>query len=140
MRPRRHRPRGGSTSRAAPTRQRGRTGRCRGRPVPGTSARRTGSPLPCSSSVSPAVSPIPAFSASNYSSNMRVEDMVLVSVDDHLVEPPGLFDGRLPARFRDDAPKVVSRDDGSDVWVFNGTIIPNIGLNAVSGRPKEEYG
>jgi predicted TIM-barrel fold metal-dependent hydrolase len=71
---------------------------------------------------------------------MRVDDMVLVSVDDHLVEPPGLFDGRMPARYREAAPKVVTRDDGSDVWVFNGAIIPNIGLNAVSGRPKEEYG
>jgi predicted TIM-barrel fold metal-dependent hydrolase len=71
---------------------------------------------------------------------MRVEDMVLVSVDDHLVEPPGLFDGRLPARHQELAPKVVRRDDGSDVWEFNGAIIPNIGLNAVSGRPKEEYG
>ena len=32
------------------------------------------------------------------------------------------------------------QEDGSDVWVFNGTVIPNIGLNAVAGRPKEEYG
>ncbi len=30
--------------------------------------------------------------------------------------------------------------DGSDVWVFNGHTIPNIGLNAVAGRPREEYG
>ena len=37
-------------------------------------------------------------------------------------------------------PKVVRNDDGSDVWVFNGAMIPNIGLNAVAGRPKEEYG
>jgi predicted TIM-barrel fold metal-dependent hydrolase len=67
-------------------------------------------------------------------------DMILVSVDDHLVEPPGMFEGRLPARFVDQAPRVVRRDDGSDVWMFNGTVIPNIGLNAVAGRPKEEYG
>jgi predicted TIM-barrel fold metal-dependent hydrolase len=67
-------------------------------------------------------------------------DMILVSVDDHLVEPPGMFEGRLPARFADQAPRVIRRDDGSDVWVFNDTVIPNIGLNAVAGRPKEEYG
>ena len=45
--------------------------------------------------------------------------MILVSVDDHLVEPPEVFDGRLPAKFVDQAPKVVRQDDGSDVWVFN---------------------
>ena len=27
---------------------------------------------------------------------MRAEDMVLISVDDHVVEPPGMFDGRVP--------------------------------------------
>jgi predicted TIM-barrel fold metal-dependent hydrolase len=26
------------------------------------------------------------------------------------------------------------------VWTFNGEVIPNIGLNAVAGRPREEYG
>jgi predicted TIM-barrel fold metal-dependent hydrolase len=71
---------------------------------------------------------------------MKAEDLILVSVDDHLVEPPNMFEGRLPAKYADAAPKVVRRDDGSDVWTFNGTVIPNVGLNAVAGRPKEEYG
>ncbi|WP_436776556.1 amidohydrolase family protein [Yinghuangia sp. YIM S09857] len=71
---------------------------------------------------------------------MRPEELILVSVDDHLIEPPDLFDEHLPARFRDRAPRVVRQDDGSDVWKFNGTTIPNIGLNAVAGRPPEEYG
>jgi predicted TIM-barrel fold metal-dependent hydrolase len=69
-----------------------------------------------------------------------VNDLILVSVDDHLVEPPNLFEGHIPSRYADAAPKVVRADDGSDVWVFNGITIPNIGLNAVAGRPKEEYG
>ncbi len=71
---------------------------------------------------------------------MDATDLILVSVDDHLVEPPTVFDRHIPARFRDQAPRVVTKDDGSDVWVFNGNEIPNIGLNAVAGRPKEEYG
>jgi len=71
---------------------------------------------------------------------MDAGDLILVSVDDHLVEPPGLFEGRVPARFADAAPRVDRRPDGSDVWTFNGTVIPNVGLNAVAGRPKEEYG
>jgi predicted TIM-barrel fold metal-dependent hydrolase len=71
---------------------------------------------------------------------MNVDDLIFVSVDDHLVEPPSMFEGRLPARFQDRAPAVQRRDDGSDVWTFNGAVIPNVGLNAVAGRPKEEYG
>jgi predicted TIM-barrel fold metal-dependent hydrolase len=61
-------------------------------------------------------------------------------VDDHLVEPPGLFAGRVPARYADAAPQITRTPDGSDVWVFNDVVIPNVGLNAVAGRPKEEYG
>jgi predicted TIM-barrel fold metal-dependent hydrolase len=71
---------------------------------------------------------------------MQLDELILVSVDDHLVEPPDVFDGRLPSRLQDQAPKVVRKRDGSDVWLFNGAKIPNIGLNAVAGRPKEEYG
>ncbi len=71
---------------------------------------------------------------------MHVDDLVLISVDDHLVEPPDLFDHHLPARFRDRAPRVVHTEAGDDVWVFGDTVIPNVGLNAVAGRPKDEYG
>jgi predicted TIM-barrel fold metal-dependent hydrolase len=71
---------------------------------------------------------------------MNTEDLIMISVDDHLVEPPHLFDGRLPAKFADRAPKVIRTSRGDDVWSYNDTIIPNIGLNAVAGRPREEYG
>ncbi|HEY3701217.1 MAG TPA: amidohydrolase family protein, partial [Acidimicrobiales bacterium] len=71
---------------------------------------------------------------------MDAGDLILVSVDDHLIEPPDMFEGRLPARYQDEAPRVVRTDTGSDVWTFNGAVIPNVGLNAVAGRPREEYG
>jgi predicted TIM-barrel fold metal-dependent hydrolase len=71
---------------------------------------------------------------------MRVEDMIFISVDDHVVEPPDMFEGRMPAKYADLAPRIVRTDRGDDVWVFDGKEIPNIGLNAVAGRPKEEYG
>ena len=72
---------------------------------------------------------------------MQLDDLVLVSVDDHVVEPPDMFEGHLPARCaRRRAPRVERRTDGSDVWVYDGNEIPNIGLNAVAGRPPEEYG
>jgi predicted TIM-barrel fold metal-dependent hydrolase len=68
------------------------------------------------------------------------ENLVLVSVDDHLVEPPTVFDHHLPTKYRDRAPRVEKTTDGADVWTFNDEVIPNIGLNAVAGRPREEYG
>jgi predicted TIM-barrel fold metal-dependent hydrolase len=71
---------------------------------------------------------------------MQPEDLILISVDDHLVEPPNMFDAHLPARYRDRAPRVETDRHGNDVWVFEGAKIPNIGLNAVAGKPKEEYG
>ena len=71
---------------------------------------------------------------------MSPDDLIFISVDDHVVEPPGMFDDRLPRALADRAPRVERTPDGSDVWVFEGATIPNIGLNAVAGRPKEEYG
>ncbi|HEX2384748.1 MAG TPA: amidohydrolase family protein [Acidimicrobiales bacterium] len=71
---------------------------------------------------------------------MQLEDLLLVSVDDHVVEPPDLFAGHLPDRWRDVAPRMVTREDGTDVWQYDGKEIVNIGLNAVAGRPPEEYG
>jgi predicted TIM-barrel fold metal-dependent hydrolase len=70
---------------------------------------------------------------------MRTEDLILVSVDDHTVEPPDMFAGHLPESMRDKAPRSVKKPDGTDVWVYDGVEIPNIGLNAVAGRPPEEY-
>ena len=71
---------------------------------------------------------------------MKADDLILVSVDDHVVEPPDLFEGRLSAVYADQAPRVVRKDTGADVWVYGAEEIPNIGLNAVAGRDPEEYG
>ena len=70
---------------------------------------------------------------------MNAEDLILVSVDDHTVEPPDMFVNHVPKRYRDQAPRMVKRLDGTDVWTYEGNEIPNIGLNAVAGRPPEEY-
>ncbi len=71
---------------------------------------------------------------------MRIEDMVLVSVDDHVVEPPDVFEHHVPAKYKDIAPRVERQPDGTDRWKFLDLDIPNVGLNAVSGRPPEEFG
>ena len=66
--------------------------------------------------------------------------MILISVDDHIVEPPDMFKNHLPKKYIDDAPRLVHNPDGSDTWQFRDIVIPNVALNAVAGRPKEEYG
>jgi predicted TIM-barrel fold metal-dependent hydrolase len=71
---------------------------------------------------------------------MNRDDMILVSVDDHVIEPPDMFVGRLPKRYEADAPRLEHQDNGTDVWKFRDRVIPNSALNAIAGRPKEEYG
>ncbi|MFN8100370.1 MAG: amidohydrolase family protein [Mycobacterium sp.] len=71
---------------------------------------------------------------------MRTDDMILISVDDHIIEPPDMFKNHLPEKYKNEAPRLVHNPDGSDTWQFRDTVIPNVALNAVAGRPKEEYG
>ena len=68
-----------------------------------------------------------------------VSDSWIISVDDHLIEPPDLFDGRMPSQFVDRAPRVVEFDDGRQAWSYEDGLYPNVGLNAVIGRPKDEW-
>jgi predicted TIM-barrel fold metal-dependent hydrolase len=72
---------------------------------------------------------------------MKMEDMILVSIDDHSIEPPGMYEHHLPAKYRDRAPKIVRTDDGIDQWVFQGdaTSTP-FGMAATVGWPHEEWG
>lgn len=70
---------------------------------------------------------------------MNLEDMILVSVDDHVIEPPGAFARHMPAKYKGQEP-TVERVDGRDVWSFQGKTFGYMGLNSVVGRPKEEYG
>ncbi|WP_236794681.1 amidohydrolase family protein [Amycolatopsis sp. GM8] len=71
---------------------------------------------------------------------MDIADLILVSVDDHVIEPADMFDDRLPAKFQDKAPKLVRRDDGTMAWRYEGRDMPNLAINAVAGRPPDEYG
>jgi len=73
---------------------------------------------------------------------MRLQDMIIASVDDHIIEPPTMFDEHLGAEFRNLAPRYVTDDDGNAFWWWEheGLKTYNVGLNAVVGRPREEYG
>jgi predicted TIM-barrel fold metal-dependent hydrolase len=64
----------------------------------------------------------------------------IVSVDDHLVEPPNMFEGRLPARFQSEAPRIVETEEGHQVWEFDGSRFSQVGMNAVAGRRLDSVG
>lgn len=68
------------------------------------------------------------------------DDVQIVSVDDHVVEPADAFEGRMPQKFADRGPRSVRTDEGRDVWFIDGIPHPSVGLNAVAGKPREEYG
>src|SRR5580698_6979204 len=71
---------------------------------------------------------------------MNVDDMILVSIDDHLVEPPNLFQAHVPAKYLDKAPHLQRDEQGMDQWVFGEQVMGMVGLNAVVSWPKEEWG
>ncbi|OJZ76181.1 amidohydrolase [Mycobacterium paraffinicum] len=72
---------------------------------------------------------------------MNLDDMILVSIDDHVIEPPDMFEGHVPQKWADQAPKVERSPEGIDRWVFQGieTSTP-FGMCAVVTWPKEEWG
>ena len=67
--------------------------------------------------------------------------MIMVSIDDHMVEPPDMFDNHVPAKWKDRVPKVARNEAGGDEWRFEGkaTSTP-FGMAATVGWPKEEWG
>jgi hypothetical protein len=71
---------------------------------------------------------------------VKAEDLILVSVDDHVVEPPDVFADHLPQKWQERAPQLVSKPNGEQYWLFEESLVRNVGLNAVSGRPPEEFG
>jgi predicted TIM-barrel fold metal-dependent hydrolase len=58
----------------------------------------------------------------------------VISVDDHLVEPPHMFEGRLPGHLQERAPRVVEDAEGHQSWEFDGNEYNQVGMNAIAGR------
>jgi predicted TIM-barrel fold metal-dependent hydrolase len=62
----------------------------------------------------------------------------IFSVDDHVIEPPTVWTSRVPAKYRDVAPHVVE-EDGLQYWAYEDQRILTVGLNAVAGKPREDW-
>lgn len=72
---------------------------------------------------------------------MPLQDyMQILSVDDHLIEPPRVFVDRVPRKYFDVVPRIIEDENKHHVWTFEGQRYPQIGLNAVAGRDVTEYG
>ncbi|SDD62457.1 Predicted metal-dependent hydrolase, TIM-barrel fold [Sphingomonas sp. YR710] len=71
---------------------------------------------------------------------MDMNDLVIISVDDHVSEPPDMFDKHLSGAGLASAPKFKVTSQGTNFWEYQGTKLPSIGLGSVVGRPREEYG
>jgi predicted TIM-barrel fold metal-dependent hydrolase len=65
-------------------------------------------------------------------------DYPLISTDDHIIEPPDVWNGRLESKFQKRAPHVVEEASG-EAWTFEGRRIPNIGLSVMAGKKVEDY-
>jgi predicted TIM-barrel fold metal-dependent hydrolase len=88
-----------------------------------------------------------------------VRDYRIISVDDHLVQPPDLWTSRLPAHLQERAPRIVEGAGGDlklflsrfnietefdetgsepvagDAWVYDGNVFPTTGASVVGARP-----
>ncbi len=70
---------------------------------------------------------------------MDADELILISVDDHIAEPADMFDAHVPARYKDEAPRVVTEADGVEQWYYGDIRGRNLGLNAVAGKPPEMF-
>ncbi|MGH9194086.1 MAG: amidohydrolase family protein, partial [Acidimicrobiales bacterium] len=82
----------------------------------------------------------------------------IISVDDHVVEPPDLWSNRLPAKYEQRGPRIVrekgsydvaktglvwtAHDDGewADVWHYDGIVSPLMKLSAAAGFDELGFG
>ncbi|RYE50074.1 MAG: amidohydrolase, partial [Rhizobiaceae bacterium] len=61
----------------------------------------------------------------------------VISVDDHIIEPTDVWTNRMPARFKDEAPRLVSKN-GNEAWLFGGKRRSVFGLTAAAGKGTDE--
>jgi predicted TIM-barrel fold metal-dependent hydrolase len=63
----------------------------------------------------------------------------VLSVDDHVLEPPNIFVDRVPSALRDKVPHVTYDDEGVPTWQINGKSMPLEIVNGAVGRPMSEW-
>jgi predicted TIM-barrel fold metal-dependent hydrolase len=84
---------------------------------------------------------IAAAAGDSYGGGRRQMDERLawmISVDDHVLEPPGVWQDRLPAALKERAPRL-GQDAVGEAWFYDGGRFPTLGLSAVAGKANEEF-
>jgi predicted TIM-barrel fold metal-dependent hydrolase len=81
-------------------------------------------------------------SALNIGEQLNWEDdmsELVISADNHLIDPKDLYVERMPKEFRERAPRVMRGADGGDGWSFDGRPpARTFGLEAVAGQPDHQ--
>ena len=67
----------------------------------------------------------------------RTELDWVISVDDHIIEPPDVWTSRVASKYKDLAPRIEKGD--TECWVYEGKPHPTWGLTAAAGKDKEEF-
>jgi hypothetical protein len=56
-------------------------------------------------------------------------EMKLISVDDHLIEHPNVWQDRLPAAYKEAGPKIIELETGQQLWEYEGRRSSNSAAN-----------
>jgi hypothetical protein len=64
---------------------------------------------------------------------MQMDDMILVSIDDHVCKPPDMWERQLSPKWKERAPRFVTKEDGTNLWVFEGQQSPQRGAERRGG-------
>jgi predicted TIM-barrel fold metal-dependent hydrolase len=59
----------------------------------------------------------------------------IIDADSHVTEPRDVWTARVPAKYKDHVPHVVRNDEGTDVWLLEGTQIATVGTSAIGVYP-----
>jgi hypothetical protein len=62
----------------------------------------------------------------------------MISVDDHVIEPPGVWQDRVPAKYKDSAPRMVEEGD-DEYWVYENRRVATSGPSATAGKKTKEF-
>jgi len=63
----------------------------------------------------------------------------IISSDNHVFEPPDLWQTRMEPRFRDRAPVIVRDEDGNDWWYCDGQKLGNTGFGFGGAQPGQRF-
>lgn len=69
---------------------------------------------------------------------MHDADDLVISVDDHVIEPPDLWTSRLPAKYLGTCPQV-REDDLGEAWYYDGKRVAVYGNVVQAGVPVEQF-